>query len=98
MKYVVSAAAIMLQYFFINLVFKPEELDLLLDRSDLTWKAQKQLMDERDKEEGSRKKRAKLSAAASASKDKVIKNKSSIFKVIDTEGLDANQLPSVRQT
>ncbi len=81
---------------FIFLVFKPEELDLLLDRSDLTWKAQKELMDEREKEEGSRKKRAKLSATAS--KDSVVKNKNSIFKVIDTEGLDANQLPSVRET
>jgi hypothetical protein len=43
-------------------VFKPEELELLLDRSDLTWKAQKKLMEAKEKEEGSRKKKARLDA------------------------------------
>jgi hypothetical protein len=42
------------------------------------------------------KKKAKISA--SALEDNVGENKNLIFKVIDTEGLDANQLPPVRNT
>ena len=72
-------------------VFKPEELDLLLDRSDLTWNIQKKLMEE--KEEGSKRKRSRLEP----SKPTIVKNANSIFKVIDTEG-DGPSLPSVRDS
>jgi hypothetical protein len=74
-------------------VFKPHELDLLLDRSDLTWNAQKKLMEEREREEGSRKKRARLETP----KPTDVENATSLFKVIDTEGL-ANSLPSVKDS
>lgn len=73
-------------------VFKPEELDLLLDRSDLTWSKQRQLMEEKDREEGNRKKKAKLDSVSKKS----VPVKTSIFKIIDTEGA-ANSLPSVNK-
>jgi hypothetical protein len=77
-------------------VFKPEELDLLLDRTDLTWNNQKKLMEEKDKEEGSKNKRARKENGLIPTPT-VVKNKNSIFRVVDTEGM-ANSLPSVRDS
>ena len=72
-------------------MFKKEELDLLLDRSDLTWASQKKMMEAKDLEEGNRKKKMKMDAA----KGTVVNNANSIFRVIDTEGV-ANSLPSMK--
>jgi hypothetical protein len=55
-------------------------------------------MEEKDKEEGSKKKRArKENGLIPTPTPTVVKNKNSIFRVVDTEGM-ANSLPSVRDS
>lgn len=49
-------------------------------------------MEEREREEGNKRKRMRVEEAK---KDTVVKNVNSIFRVIDTEGM-ANSLPSVK--
>jgi hypothetical protein len=53
-------------------------------------------MEEKDKEEGSKKKRARKENGLIPTPT-VVKNKNSIFRVVDTEGM-ANSLPSVRDS
>ena len=79
-------------FFSFFTVFKPEELDLLLDRSDLTWSKQREMMEEKDREEGNRKKKAKIDSDSKKS----LPVKTSIFKVINTEGV-THGLPSVNK-
>ena len=69
-------------------IFGQEELDQLLDRSDLSWEKLRNLANNKENETVSKQKKDK-------NVKKPAKSQPEFFKVVDTEGMQDNVLQSV---